>query len=65
MKVQELLGERRKLGGLLLTAHRQIWRGVAFLRSDQRDVDDLVPSLYVPPGVPKRRTARAPLTIRQ
>ena len=47
---EELLGERQKLGGLLVTAHSQIRRGVSYFRWAEGDVNTLVPSLYVPPG---------------
>lgn len=50
----ELIAERRKLGGLLIEAHSEIRRGVAFLRWDEGDVNKLVPSLFVPAG-PRRR----------
>lgn len=43
-----LVTERRKLGVLLLRAQAQLRRAVAYLRFDERDAADLVPSLYVP-----------------
>lgn len=49
----ELITERRKLGGLLLEAHSQIRRGVSFFKWAEADLNALVPSLYVPAG-PRR-----------
>lgn len=43
-----LLVERRKLGVLLLRAHAQLRRAMAYLRFDEQDAAELVPSLYVP-----------------
>lgn len=45
-----LLDERRRLGGLLLRAHGQIRRAMTYLRWDEGDATELVPSLYVPGG---------------
>lgn len=53
MSHETLLAERRKLGGLLIEAQSQIRRGVSFFRWDEGDVNALLPSLYVPPGVRK------------
>lgn len=54
----ELLDERRKLGSMLVKAHAQLRRGMAYLRFEQGDAAELVPSLYVASG--KRRAAPAP-----
>lgn len=53
----ELLDERRKLGSLLVKAHAQLRRGMAYLRFEQGDAAELVPSLYVGSG---KRKAPAP-----
>ncbi len=50
-----LLEERRKIGGLLLRAYRQVRRAMDFLRFDQGDAAELVPSLYVT----RERSSRA------
>ncbi len=43
----ELLGERQKLGALLVRSQDQVRRGMSFLRWDEDDGSELVPSLYV------------------
>lgn len=56
-----LVDERRKVAGLLLGAHGQIRRAITYLRWDEGDANDLVPSLYIAgPGRPK---AKAPAEV--
>ena len=48
---QEALVEaRQKLGTILLRSHGQLRRAMEYLRYDQGDAAELVPSLYVPAG---------------
>jgi hypothetical protein len=46
-----LMGERQKLGSLLMASHSQLRRAMTFLRWAEKDVGELVPSLHVT-GVP-------------
>ena len=57
----ELVLERRKLGHLLVRAHSQIRRAMTYIRWDEGDVDQLVPSLYVAgPGRPRAKAEPEP-----
>jgi hypothetical protein len=43
-----LVAERRKLGALLVRAQTQLRRAMVYLRFDEKDAAELVPSVYVP-----------------
>ncbi|MCB9698608.1 MAG: hypothetical protein H6738_17640 [Alphaproteobacteria bacterium] len=45
---EALLRERRKVAGLLLRSQAQLRRVVSYIRFDEGDAAELVPSLYVP-----------------
>jgi hypothetical protein len=55
MSQETLVNERAKLGALLVEAHFQLRRGVGYFRAGEADVNEILPSLFVPPG-PRRTT---------
>jgi hypothetical protein len=62
-RLPALLEERRKIGYLLTKVHHQVHRAMLFIRDEQQDADELVPSLYVAgPGRPSKDKTDQPST---